>query len=75
VHVSGSSVDLGTVACVANDSPVNSTENSDDGATPAPGQVFFYVYRGSQGLSAGPGSYGQGSGGKERLASSGDCPQ
>ena len=75
VHVSGSSIDLGTVACVKNDSPVNSTEGSDDGLTPNPGQVFFYVYRGSQGLSAGPGSYGQGSGGKERLASSGDCPQ
>jgi len=73
LRVSGTSVDLGAVACVKNDSPVNSTEGSDDGLTPAPGHAFFYVYRGSQGLSAGPGSYGQGSGGKERLAGSGDC--
>ena len=73
LSINGSSVNLGAVQCVKNDSPVNSTESSDDGLTPAPGHVFFYVYRGSQGLSAGPGSYGQGTGGKERLAGSGDC--
>jgi len=75
LSINGSSLNLGTVQCVKNDSPVNSTESSDDGLTPAPGHVFFYVYRGSQGLSAGPGSYGQGTGAKERLASGGDCAQ
>ena len=73
VHLDPTTVNLGTVSCVVNDSPVNSTEGSDDGTTPPPGHVFFYVYRGSQGLSAGPGSYGQGTGGKERVASGGDC--
>ena len=73
VHLDPTTVNLGTVACVVNDPPVNSTEGSDDGTTPPPGHVFFYVYRGSQGLAAGPGSYGQGTGGKERVASGGDC--
>jgi hypothetical protein len=35
--------------------------------------VFFYLYRGSVGFNAATGSYGQGSGGKERVAGAGDC--
>ena len=31
LSINGSSVNLGTVVCVKNDSPVNSTEGSDDG--------------------------------------------
>ena len=44
-----------------------------DPADPAPGQAFFFLYRGSVGASAAAGSYGQGTGGKERLAGSGAC--
>src|SRR5262249_41220016 len=73
VHLGPTTVDLGTVSCVENDAAVASTEGSDDGLTPSPGHVFFYVYRGSQGILTGPGSYGTGSGARERVPSSGGC--
>ncbi len=66
-------VDLGAVACLEDDSPDTDTAGFEDPVDPAPGQAWFFVYRGSQGLSAGPGSYGRSSGGGERLAASGDC--
>ena len=67
----GSTVDLGTVTCLENNSPDAVSADTDD---PAPGQTLFYVFRGSQGLLAGPGSYGQGTGAAERTPSLGDCP-
>lgn len=67
-------VDLGPVVCVENDSGDASTAGSADVVTPGPGQAFFYLYRGSQGVAAAPGSYGQASSGEERAPSAGGCP-
>jgi hypothetical protein len=39
-----------------------------------PPSAFFYLHRGRQGSLDGPGSYG-GTGGRERVAASGDCAQ
>jgi Tol biopolymer transport system component len=69
------SVDLGAVACLENDSPDNDTEVAPDILEPPPGQVFFFLFRGSQGILDGPGSYGLGTAGGERNASAGDCSQ
>lgn len=69
----GGTVDLGAVVCVENDSPDADTVGSDDPATPLPGQVFFFLHRGSQGLIDGPGSYGRGAGGGERMPAAGGC--
>jgi Tol biopolymer transport system component len=66
-------VDLGAVVCVENDSDDNATAGDEDPDTPGPGQVFFYLYRGSQGSTAGPGSYGTASSGEERIVTDGDC--
>ncbi len=73
--LAGGTVDLGPVTCLANDRPALDTTPYPDAAEPAPGQVFFYLLRGSQGLADGPGSYGQGSGNRERVAGTGDCPK
>jgi len=67
-------VDLGDVACVENDSVDASTANVPDPDTPLPGQVHFYLHRGSPGPLAGPGSYGRSSGGGERTPTAGGCP-
>lgn len=66
-------VDLGPVVCLENDSPDPSTAGFEDAAAPAPGQAFYYLYRGTQGLLAGPGSWGRSSHGSERQPSSGSC--
>jgi Tol biopolymer transport system component len=68
-----STVDLGTVVCLEDDSPDNHVRGFEDASNPAPGQAFFFLYRGSVGLGAATGSYGQGTGGKERVAGSGGC--
>lgn len=69
----GGTVDLGAVTCVENDSTDSSTANAPDPALPLPGQAFFYLYRATPGAPAGPGSYGQSSGGGERIPGSGGC--
>ena len=66
-------VDLGTVLCIENDSPDADTIGSEDSEAPDPGQAFFYVYRGTQGLLDGPGTYGSSSDCRERTAGGGDC--
>ncbi|RMG42578.1 MAG: hypothetical protein D6718_13730 [Acidobacteria bacterium] len=66
--------DLGAVACLENDSPDNDTNGFGDPEEPAPGGAFFFLYRGSEGLDHGPGSYGRSSAGDERFPSGGDCP-
>jgi Tol biopolymer transport system component len=66
-------VDLGPVECIENDSDDTTTAGFEDAVDPDPGQVFFYLHRGSQGTLDGPGNYGAGSGGSERIAGSGDC--
>jgi len=70
----GDTVDLGPVACIEDGSPDADTRGDEDPEGPAAGHGFFYLYRGSQGLAAGPGSYGTSSDGRDREPSSGDCP-
>ena len=69
----GGVVDLGTVVCVEDDSPDVDNVGDEDAGQPLPGQTFFYLFRGTQGVADGPGSYGEGSSGLERTASAGDC--
>jgi Tol biopolymer transport system component len=69
----GGIIDLGTVLCVENDSGDTTTAHYEDQVTPIVGQAFFYAFRGSMGILAGPGSYGTGSNGSERVAGTGDC--
>lgn len=69
----GGDVDLGAVVCLENDSPDNETVGFGDAADPAPGQAFFFLYRGTQGIGAGPGSYGTSRDGRTRVAGAGDC--
>jgi hypothetical protein len=73
LSVAGSTVSLGPVSCLEDDSPDSHTRGYGDPSTPAPGQAFFFLYRGSVGANAVAGSYGQGTGGRERLAGSGGC--
>ena len=71
--MAASTVNLGSVTCVEDDSPDNDTAGNEDATQPAPGQVFFYLYRGTTGSPPVTGSYGQGTGGKERVAGGGAC--
>ena len=73
LHNVGSTVDLGAVACIKDDSADTTTVGYPDTLTPAPGQGFFYLFRGSMSIATGPGSYGTGKSGFERVAGSGDC--
>ena len=73
LSIAGSTVSLGPVTCLEDDSPDNHTRGFEDGAIPAPGEAFFFLYRGSTGFDAATGSYGQGSGGRERVAGAGGC--
>jgi Tol biopolymer transport system component len=66
-------VDLGPVVCLEDDSPDATTLGFEDPDDPAPGQAFFFLYRGSQGVDDGPGSWGQGTGDAERAAGAGSC--
>ncbi len=68
----GGSVDLGSVICLQDSSPKVHTEASGDSEPPV-GTAYFYLFRGSQGVDDGPGSYGTGSDGSERIAGGGDC--
>jgi hypothetical protein len=66
-------VNLGPVTCLEDDSPDNQTLGNEDTLQPNPGQVFFYLYRGTTGASAETGSWGQGTAGIERVAGAGSC--
>ncbi len=70
---SGGEVDLGPVTCIEDDSPDNHTRGHDDVVQPEPGQTFFYLVRGTLGVPPTTGSWGQGSGGRERVAGAGSC--
>jgi Tol biopolymer transport system component len=70
----GAGTDLGSVACLEDDSPDADTEGFGDTEQPAPGEAFFFLYRGSPGVRE-PGSYGVSSEGGVREPGSGDCPQ
>ncbi|HJQ99164.1 MAG TPA: hypothetical protein VJ826_12705, partial [Candidatus Polarisedimenticolaceae bacterium] len=65
--------DLGPVACLENDSLDTSTASAPDAEIPGPGEAFFYLYRGSPGPVAGPGSYGTSSNGAPRTPGMGGC--
>ena len=69
----GSTIDLGAVTCIENDSPDASTIGHEDATLPAAGQAFFYIYRGTQGINKGPGSWGTSSAGAPRVPSTGSC--
>jgi Tol biopolymer transport system component len=70
----GGTTDLGPVICLEDDSPDADTEGFGDQEQPPPGQAFFFLYRGSPGVTQ-PGSYGSSSAGGEREPASGDCPR
>lgn len=67
-------IELGPLTCVANDAPVTDTSAFPDADVPAPGRVFFYLFR-DDSLEAGGGSYGADSDGHPRVPGSGDCPR
>jgi Tol biopolymer transport system component len=73
LKIVGSTVNLGPVTCIEDDSPDNHTRGFEDIAQPAPSQVLFYLYRGTTGPSALTGTWGQGTGNKERVAGAGSC--
>jgi hypothetical protein len=73
LSIAGSTVSLGPVSCLEDDSPDSHTRGYADPVAPAPGQAFFYLYRGSVGFDAAAGSYGQGTGARERVAGAGGC--
>jgi hypothetical protein len=73
LSIAGTNVSLGPVSCLEDDSPDNHTKGQGDPVDPAPGQAFFYLYRGSVGPTAAAGSYGQGTGGLERVTGAGGC--
>jgi len=64
---------LGAVACLEDDSPDNDTAGNEDLVDPLPGQAFFYLYRGTVGEPPVTGSYGLGTGNRERVATTGGC--
>ena len=66
-------VDLGPVVCLENDSPDADIRGFEDAVTPPAGHAFFFLFRGSRGLNFGAGSWGQASGGLERVPGSGVC--
>lgn len=72
LRVSWDRVDLGPVTCLADSSGATDTAAAPDGALPAPGQAFFYVFRDNAGAPYAT-SYGTDSAGRSRTAGSGDC--
>jgi hypothetical protein len=66
--VSGASVDLGGVDCLA---PATSDVSAEDPDPPAPGEAFFYVFRIR--WAGNHDGYGRSSDGRERVALTGDC--
>jgi hypothetical protein len=73
LSIAGSTVSLGPVACIEDDSPDNRTLGSEDATQPDPGHGFFYLYRGTTGVPPVAASWGQGTGARERTAGSGSC--
>jgi hypothetical protein len=66
------SIDLGPVLCLENNSPDTDISGFEDATPPPAGKTWFYLSRGSQGISN-PGIYGRGTSGAVRTAGSGDC--
>jgi hypothetical protein len=66
-------VALGPLTCLANDTPSTNTAAAADPTVPAPGQVFFYVFR-DDAPDAGGASYGAGTNYTPRVPGASDCP-
>jgi subtilisin family serine protease len=64
-------VSVGSVVCLENDSTDADTAGNEDLASPAPGEIFFYLARFNS--VAGAGQYGGSTLHRDRLAASGDC--
>ena len=67
----GTSIQLGAVTCIENQSLDGSTAGNEDQAMPAPGQAFFYAVQYYDGIDES--SYGTETADKPRVVSSGDC--
>ena len=65
------SIDLGPVVCLENDSPDTDTQCFEDTASPLPGRSFSYLARSFDGAT--DSDYGRSSSGKVRLPASGGC--
>jgi hypothetical protein len=73
VAESVTTIDLGAVLCLENDSLDNTTSPDHlDTAMPAAGRAFFYLVRTKTSLTSG--SYGHSTAGARQVASNGDCP-
>jgi len=66
-----STVDVGPVQCIEDDSPDLDTLGFEDAADPAPGTAFFYLVRSFDGTT--DSDYGLSTSGKPRVPSSSDC--
>ncbi|HXV75191.1 MAG TPA: hypothetical protein VD788_02660, partial [Candidatus Polarisedimenticolaceae bacterium] len=66
-------ITLGPVACLESASPDTDTRGFEDPAQPGPGEVLFYVFRGTQGVGDAVNDWGRGSGAIERVPASGAC--
>ncbi len=66
-------VDLGPLTCIAADTVATDTAGVPDADVPAPGQVFFYLFR-DDAPDAGGSSYGTDSDGHARTPGASDCP-
>jgi hypothetical protein len=69
----GGTVDLGPVVCIEDDSTDATTVGFEDTVQPTQGEVLFYLYRGWGGDLVGDGTWGEGTGGAERVPSGGAC--
>jgi len=72
VSLSVGQVNLGPLTCLANDTTVTDITSTPDPAIPAPGQVFFYVFRDDAPDASGL-SYGSGSQYRPRVPGASDC--
>jgi hypothetical protein len=65
IQAQGGQIDLGPVTCIEENSPNGTTTEFPDATLPDAGQCLFYLARFNLGYSVG--SYGQGTGGLERV--------
>jgi subtilisin family serine protease len=72
VSHSGGQVNLGPLACIVNDTGVTDTAVAADPTIPAPGQVFFYVFRDDAPDASGL-SYGSDGQNRPRVPGASDC--
>jgi hypothetical protein len=66
----GNFIDLGTVACIQQDSAATSTQGSEDAEIPPLGETFFYLVAYNDGQDSG---YGSDTATKPRIKTGGGC--